>query len=203
MTLRRIRIAAASVVLTTLLGCGFQLRNWYLSSAFGTASVVASEGVTLDDTLVRALEVSGVAVVAEGSDVVLRLSQEREERRSAAVTAAGRAAEVELALEVTFSVQDGAGGELAPERNLRVARVQRIDVDNIVGSSEEEALLRDEMRQELASRMVRSLAMVAQARVAAEATQGGAGATASSEASEPQAQGAQGAQGAQAARRSP
>ena len=72
---------------------------------------------------------------------------------------------MELALEVTFSVEDSAGKELAPERSLRVARVQRIDVDNIVGSSEEEALLRDEMRQELASRMVRSLAMVAKARL--------------------------------------
>ena len=163
MTLQQIRTAIASVVLATLVGCGFQLRNWDLSSAFATASVVASEGVTLDDALVRALGYSGLEVVAEGSDVVLRLSEEREERRSAAVTAAGRAAEVELALEVTVSVQDAAGKELAPERVLRVARVQRIDVDNIVGSSEEEALLREEMRQELASRMVRSLAMVAKA----------------------------------------
>ncbi|MYE22714.1 MAG: hypothetical protein F4Y01_02020 [Gammaproteobacteria bacterium] len=163
MTLQQIRTAIASVVLATLVGCGFQLRNWDLSSAFASASVVATEGVTLDDALVRALGHSGLDVVPEGGDVVLRLSQEREERRSAAVTAAGRAAEVELALEVTFSVQDVAGEELAPERVLRVARVQRIDVDNIVGSSEEEALLQGEMRQELASRMVRSLAMVAKA----------------------------------------
>ena len=167
--LRRVRTACTSVVLAALVGCGFQLRNWDLSSAFASASVVATEGVTLDDALVRALRYSGVDVVPDGSDGVLRLSQEREERRSAAVTAAGRAAEVELALEVTFSVEDSAGKELAPERSLRVARVQRIDVDNIVGSSEEEALLRDEMRQELASRMVRSLAMVAKARLEAEA----------------------------------
>ena len=174
MTSQPVRVAAVSALLATLLGCGFQLRNWDLSSAFGSASVVASEGVTLDDALVRALGYSGVEVVPEGSDVVLRLSQEREERRSAAVTAAGRAAEVELALEVRFSVEDAAGKELAPERNLRVARVQRIDVDNIVGSSEEEALLRDEMRQELASRMVRSLAMVAKAHVAAQAAEAAA-----------------------------
>ena len=166
--LRQVRTACTSVVLAVLVGCGFQLRNWDLSSAFDSASVVASEGVTLDDALVRALGYSGVDVVPDGSDVVLRLSQEREERRSAAVTAAGRAAEVELALEVTFAVQDADGKELAPERSLRVARVQRIDVDNIVGSSEEEALLRDEMRQELASRMVRSLAMVAKARLEAD-----------------------------------
>lgn len=167
---QRVGMAVASVVLATLPGCGFQLRNWDLSSAFASASVVADEGVTLDEALVRALGHSGLEVVSEGSDVVLRLSQEREERRSAAVTAAGRAAEVELALQVTFSVQDAAGKEFAPERNLRVARVQRIDVDNIVGSSEEEALLREEMRQELASRMVRSLAMVAKAHVAEEAS---------------------------------
>lgn len=169
MTLQPVRVAVVSALLATLLGCGFQLRNWDLSSAFGSASVVAGDGVTLDDALVRALAYSGLEVVPEGSDVVLRLSQEREERRSAAVTAAGRAAEVELALEVTFSVQDAAGKELAPERSVRVARVQRIDVDNIVGSSEEEALLREEMRQELASRIVRSLALVAKAPLEAEA----------------------------------
>lgn len=166
----RLGMTALSALLATLPGCGFQLRNWDISSAFASASVAAGEGVTLDDALVRALGYSGVEVVAEGSDVVLRLSQEREERRSAAVTAAGRVAEVELALEVMFSVHDAAGTELAPERSLRAARVQRIDVDNIVGSSEEEALLRDEMRQELASRMVRSLAMLATAHVVAEAT---------------------------------
>ena len=151
-------------MLTMLLGCGFQLRSWDLSAAFASASVVAADGGTVDEALVRALGYSGVEVLDKGGDVVLRLADEREERRSAAVTAAGRAAEVELALEVRFSVQDADGQELAPERSLRVARVQRIDVDNIVGSSEEEALLREEMRQELASRMVRSLAMLAQRR---------------------------------------
>ena len=167
---RGLGMATLSLLLATLPGCGFQLRNWDISSAFASAAVVAGEGVTLDDALVRALEYSGVQVVPEGSDVVLRLSRQRGERRSAAVTAAGRAAEVELALEVTFSVQDAAGKELVPERNLRVARVQRIDVDNIVGSSEEEALLQGEMRQELASRMVRSLAMLATAHAVAQAS---------------------------------
>ena len=159
----------ASAVLAMLLGCGFQLRSWDLSVAFASASVDAADGGTVDEALVRALGYSGVEVLEKGGDVVLRLTGEREERRSAAVTAAGRAAEVELALEVRFSVQDVDGQELAPERSLRVARVQRIDVDNIVGSSEEEALLREEMRQELASRMVRSLAMLAQTRAGAEA----------------------------------
>lgn len=159
----------ATAVLAMLPGCGFQLRSWDLSAAFASASVVATEEVTVDEALTRALGYSGVEVLEKGGDVVLRLSEEREERRSAAVTAAGRAAEVELTLEVSFAVEDADGQELAPERNLRVARVQRIDVDNIVGSSEEEALLREEMRQELASRMVRSLAMLAQTRADADA----------------------------------
>ncbi len=156
------RALLAIAVLAMLLGCGFQLRSWDLSAAFASVSVVATPGVSVDEALVRVLGYSGVEVVDEGGDAVVRLSEEREERRSAAVTAAGRVAEVELALEVMFAVQDAVGQELAPERSLRVARVQRIDADNIVGSSEEEALLRDEMRQELASRMVRSLAMLAQ-----------------------------------------
>ena len=147
---------------TVVSGCGFQLRSWDLS-ALSSVSVAARGATQQGEALVRALDYSGVEVRESGGDVVLRLSDEREERRSAAVTAAGRAAEVELTLEVRFSVHDADGEELAPERTLRVARVQRIDVDNIVGSSEEEALLRDEMRQELASRMVRSLAMLARA----------------------------------------
>ena len=138
-------------------GCGFQLRTWDLAETFATASIEAQRGVDLDIDLGRALESAGIRVVDSGADVVIRLSGQRDDRRSVSVTRGARTAEYELALQVTFAVTDVTGSELAAERVIRSERVARLDRDNLVGSSEERALLATEVRNDLVGQMVRTL----------------------------------------------
>ena len=137
-------------------GCGFQLRTWELASAFETVRIEADHGVDLDLDLGRALESAGVRLVDSEADVVVRLSDQRDDWRSVSVTQGARTAEYELALQVRFQVTDQEGNELAG-RVLRSERVARLDRDNLVGSSDERRLLAAEARTDLVGRMVRTL----------------------------------------------
>lgn len=143
--------------LLAIAGCGFQLRTWELASAFGTARIEAETGVDLDVDLARALQTAGVRLVDADADLVVRLSEQRDDWRSVSVTRGARTAEYELALQVRFEVADGEGDELAPAQVLRTERVARLDRDNLVGSSAERRLLAAEARDDLVGRMVRAL----------------------------------------------
>ena len=138
-------------------GCGFQLRTWDLATTFETARIEADHGVDLDLDLARALESVGVRLVDSDAEVVVRISDQRDDWRSVSVTRGARTAEYEMALQVTFAVDDRNGDELAAARVLRSERVARLDRDNLVGSSEERRLLAAEARDDLVGRMVRTL----------------------------------------------
>lgn len=145
------------LVILVCAGCGFQLRTWELASTFETARIEADHGVDLDLDLGRALESAGVRLVETDADVVVRLSDQRDDWRSVSVTQGARTAEYELALQVGFRVTDREGNDLAPRRVLRSERVARLDRDNLVGSSDERRLLAAEARDDLVARMVRTL----------------------------------------------
>ena len=171
--IRTARVAVFLGILATA-GCGFQLRTWELSTTFETVRLEAARGVDLHRDLVQALRSAGVRVVSGDADVVVELSDQRNDRRSASVTSDARTAEYELSLQVTIAVQDKEGNVLT-ESVLRSERVARLDRNSLVGSSEERALLAEEMRSDLVGRMLRTLEVLSrQAPGGTEAT-GGAG----------------------------
>ena len=151
------RWAGTSLVVLVATGCGFQLRTWELASAFGTARIEADRGVDLDVDLGRALESAGVRLIDAEADVVVWLSDQRDDWRSVSVTRGARTAEYELAVQVGFRVTDREGNELAPARVLRSERLARLDPDNLLGSSDERRLLAAEARDDLVDRMVSTL----------------------------------------------
>ena len=155
--MRRAAWSGTWLVVLVSAGCGFQLRTWDLAAAYETVRIEAGHGVDLDIDLVRALESAGVRVVDSDAEIVVALSDQRDDWRSVSVTRDARTAEYELAVQVTFAVNDGSGDELAPPTVLRSERVARLDRDNLVGSSEERRLLAAEARDDLVGRMVRTL----------------------------------------------
>lgn len=153
-------------MLVLLAGCGFHLRGTDLADSFRTAYVNSARDVSIDDELVRDLGFAGLEVVddAAAADVVIDLDGQDERRRTASVTERARTAEYELSLEVRYRIvgrdadgSDAARTVLVDQRSVRAVRVYRLDRGNVVGSSEEEALLRSEMEQELAQQILRSL----------------------------------------------
>ena len=156
MILRTAPAVAVFLGILATAGCGFQLRTWDLATTFETVRVEAARGVDLHRDLNRALRSAGVRIVSADADVVVALSEQRNDRRSASVTRDARTAEYELSLQVTVAVSDAQGNVLT-ESVLRSERVARLDRNSLVGSSEERTLLVEEMRSDLVGRILRTL----------------------------------------------
>lgn len=158
-----------ALALAPLAGCGFQLRRWDLGTAFETVRVASGRGVDLHRELGPALAQAGLRALpsAAGADLVIKLSRQRQNQRSGAIVG-GRAAEVELRMEIAFSVAGADGKVLVPERVLSAERLASLDRDNLVGSSAEQELLRREMRDDLVARMLRALGSLAEAEADAD-----------------------------------
>ena len=155
-------------VTVSLAGCGFHLRSWEVGASLENAFVASNARNPLEAPLQRALRQAGVELAAssQAAAVVVELLDSRQERRSISVSGQARAAEYELSLGVQYRVTDGDGNELVPAQWLERERVFRVDRDNIVGSSEEQALLLREMQTDLVQQILRALNTVAEAHAA-------------------------------------
>ncbi|MCZ6711819.1 MAG: LPS assembly lipoprotein LptE [Gammaproteobacteria bacterium] len=157
----------ASVLLALLVvqhyGCGFHLRTWELGASVSSFYVDAPGSNLLAAPLRRALRQAGVeeARSPASAQVVVGLLSAQRERRSVSFTKQARAAEYEMNLGVQYRILDGVGNELVAPRWARSVRVFRVDRGNIVGNSEEQALLEQEMRNDLIQQIVRTLNAVA------------------------------------------
>jgi LPS-assembly lipoprotein len=139
-------------------GCGFHLRTWDLEGNVESARVIANARNPLAEPLARALRSAGVELVEGGeADVVIELLADRRGRRSVSVTDQARAAEYETSLQVQYAVRDGAGAMLMQPRWVAARRVYRVDRDNLVGSSQEQALLEREMVNDLVEQVLRGI----------------------------------------------
>ena len=163
------RIVVLLLAVSLLLGsCGFHLRGTGLSSNIESVGITAQRQVSIDDELRRNLGYAGVEV-SKDAELVVSLLGERSLRRSVSVTEQARTAEYELTMEVQYQISKGSGhsgtGEkmLLPPRWIQSQRNYRFDRFNIIGSSEEQALLEKDMRNDLAQQIIRSLDAVSRA----------------------------------------
>jgi LPS-assembly lipoprotein len=149
--------------LFALAGCGFHLRTLDLGASVSSFYVESDAGNPLSGALRRSLRQAGVAEAdsASAAEVVVDLLNAQLTRRSVSVAGDARVAEYEMDMSVLFRVLDSSGTELVAPRLVRSARVYRVDRGNIVGNSEEQALLEREMHNDLIQQIVRTLNAVA------------------------------------------
>jgi len=155
------RLLKLSVCLLLLMGmsaCGFHLRGGGLKTTIERVYVSAAPGSELVTPLKRRLRSLGVQVVGKpaGAPFRLHLIQDDFSQRTVSVTGRALAAEYELALAVHYQILN-AQAEVVADNHLDVSRIFRIDQGNLVGTSEEQALLRTEMREDLVQQIIRSL----------------------------------------------
>ena len=161
--LRSVSLSLLAVLLAS--ACGFHLRTWDLEGQVESARVIANARNPLAEPLGRALRSAGVEVIDGGDpDLVIELLGDRRGRRSVSVTDQARAAEYETSLQVQYAVRDGAGSLLQQPRWVAARRVYRVDRDNLVGSSQEQALLEREMVSELVDQILRGLSAAVRSR---------------------------------------
>ena len=158
------KIGATIVLVSLLAGCGFELR--------GSASLPTEMERTrlelsdADSRFARELrlllEANGVTVVDAAAEdaAVLRVSRERISRRALTVSGNARVREYELVFELGFSLTDPDGARLLSNETLRLVRDFQFDEQEILGASNEEDLLREDLRRSMAAAVIRRLEAV-------------------------------------------
>ncbi len=162
------RILIALTLLLALAGCGFQLRgtgpgvavpeNW--KSMYLVTSNPNSE---FSREVVLRFAAHGVEWQQKptAANYLVRLGPERFSQRNLSLNADARAAEFELTMRATFSVQDRDGKTVLPESTATVVRQMENDPANVVGKAEEQRILKSEMRSELAQQIMRRIGFFA------------------------------------------
>ncbi|MEM9623277.1 MAG: LPS assembly lipoprotein LptE [Pseudomonadota bacterium] len=146
------------LLMSVLAGCGFQLRSYNFDSAVNGFALTGDTNLAVTEPLRRGLLSAGAAELApDEAGLVVDLLDQREERRSVTSAGQARAAEYEVMYAVRYRLLGPQQEELLAPTWVERERVFRIDRDNIVGSSEEQALLRREMIQDIAGQIVRSM----------------------------------------------
>lgn len=149
-----------SIGLCFLSACGWHLRgvgeasNGQFLSALTLVSASRFSQMTL--AVADALQKYGIAEQSN-ADWQLVLQEERLEKRTVAVNSIGSASQYELALQIDFLYRNTLNTEHLPElRSVTTQRVFDFGLNNTVAKAEEENQLIEEMRDELARRIVRS-----------------------------------------------
>lgn len=147
----------------TLQACGFRPRGSVSEltepgSIYLDASRDLSIASALRDALQqRAFELAGNR---DSSDILLRISAERQEERIVSVQKTGRISELELSHAVDMQIAEAIGDEapkydadIAPNE-VEVFREYTYDERGVLGKENEARILREEMRQELVRQIV-------------------------------------------------
>ena len=151
-----------ALALLSISACGFQPRGQAMSLA-GVPNPVHISGIAsfsdLYRELYRQLQIAGaqiVPTVAESAST-LHITDVEQDARLLSVNSRNKAVEYELIEAATFSLRTVNGQELIAPQQLRVLRIQYIPEIEVLGSNREAELLRQDMREELAGRIVRRL----------------------------------------------
>ncbi|SDS59377.1 LPS-assembly lipoprotein [Halopseudomonas litoralis] len=158
-------VLGASLLLS---GCGFHLRGTSVDSVKLEELAVSarnSYGPTYQSVL-EALQVNGVDI-RSSAPYHLQLLDERKERRAVTYTYRSTPAEYELTSELTFQISDRQSRPLIGPETLSTQRVYVNDKDNLIGTSEEEALLHREMLQDLTRQLMFRLSSISASDLAA------------------------------------
>jgi len=151
---REISIVCLCLVVLSLGGCG----DWYLRGtrpsavAIESAHVSAATAPRLRRALIRELRYSGVAVGSQaGSQAIIHLVDESYDRRVLSVDPDnGKVREIELGLEVNFSVRSKDGKLLVPSEKLTWVQDYVFDENSLLGTTERASIIERELAEDAA-----------------------------------------------------
>ena len=151
-----------------LSACGFQLRGTGVDNISLEEIRLTSNQLNNPtfDQLLAALQNEGVRLT-DGADYHLQLIEDRHEQVALSYTSRASAAEVELRQHLTFRIMDTQGRVLIGPETLSTQRVYINDRDNIVGTGEEQELLRREMRGDMVRQMLFRLSALSESELSA------------------------------------
>ncbi len=163
---RYLVIGCCSLLLLSLVGCGFGLRQPY-KFAFSSLYSGVPQTSPLNVELQRQLKagdqqlqyITDVARLKE-AEVVLDLLSEQRIKTVVGVSATGQVREFQLRLTIRFRLRTPLGKELIPETELVQQRAMSYDEAFALSKEFEENLLYRDMQSDMAQQILRRLAAV-------------------------------------------
>jgi len=159
-------VLVAGLMALFLSGCGFQMRGQAVLPP-GLEKMTISGLDTYNQLVIvlsRYLRANGVQVIdhddPEAAD--LRLSNFKQDKEILVVGTDGRVREYRLFSRVTMTLQDKDKGLDLPAEQITVKRDLLWNPDDVLGKTEEERVLREEMVRDLAQRIVERLGSLTQ-----------------------------------------
>ena len=150
-------------LLLLLGGCGFHLRG-QAEALPAAVSPLYIAGFDSRDALYRALRhtltANGVSLTEARAQAasILRIDQRRSTRQVMSVDKRNKVVEYELIESLRFELRDAAGEVLVPAQSLRALRIHLNPELETLSRLREAEILREDMRRELAQRLVQRLA---------------------------------------------
>lgn len=155
--LQKLRIAVLSAALLATGACGFALRQ---SAALpGVLGTVAIEAIDYDSPLVvdlqRELEAAGATLkpLNSAGASTLKIQSETAERNVISLDDRAKVGEYELHYRVLYAVDGADGKALLNDTPVELSRVYSFDEQQAIGASQEEDIIRAELRRD-AVRMI-------------------------------------------------
>ncbi len=154
----------AGAALFALAGCGFRLRGPQ-KLGFATLHVGASPMSGLGAALRRLVATSGTTTVVEDpaqADAKLEILANERGREILSLTGAGKVREYQINQRLRFRLVDRTGKLLIAPTTLSAVREYTFDDSQVLGKEQEEALLYQDMQNDLLQQLMRRLAAVSQ-----------------------------------------
>lgn len=160
------RAGVAACALLLLASCGFHLRGAAVDATVTSAYVRADRSVGITAELTRVLRQSGVDILdsPEHASVVIDLLEQQQNDRTVSFTDRATTAEIQLEQSVRFQIDGPDDATLVGERWARATRTYLVDTRNLVGSNQQQRLLRGELGTDLVQQVMRSLATATRAK---------------------------------------
>jgi LPS-assembly lipoprotein len=136
------------------------LRGSDVETQVDAVYVRAAPTVDIAEQLAHDLRGSGVAVLdqSDTNGVTIELLEQQQERRAVTTTEQAQAAEYRLEVSVRYRIVGAGDVELVADRWASGSRVFPVDRNNLVGTSQEQMLMRDEIAGDVVAQILRSLA---------------------------------------------
>lgn len=150
------------IVLISLLlsGCGFQMRGeWQLPASMNNTVLSGGSDATYRN-LQREFRSASASLDRRSGDIKgahLFISQDRMEKRVLSVDNRGKVIEYEIYYILNFRLLDEKGNQIVSPQRINMTRDYPFAATDVIGASQEEALLRRDMYRDMARQVMRRI----------------------------------------------
>ncbi len=147
------------VFLLVLYGCGFQLRTTSLSSQIANVEVSSIESPRIVSALERSLSQLGISVdPMEEPDVRVYVYEHEFVQKASLFVPRGGLVEYELTLEVQVGIEVATSHQEPQKAVLAEAQRVAVNADNLLSTSAEDEVVRQELVDKIANAIIRLIA---------------------------------------------